>query len=67
MPELRAGWRWPWNSRKAHYFDEGEAISLCGTWMYSGPTQGDASSPATPDDCKACRRKLDKRKEQPKG
>lgn len=52
------GWGWPLNSRKAHYFVEGR--SLCGGWMFFGqPTPNQA--PGSPDDCKACVKKLAKR------
>ena len=57
MAELSAGWRWPINARKAHYFDEGTLISICGKWMYAGPSQGDSFSRSS-DDCAACRRKV---------
>lgn len=53
---LQAGWGWPAQSRKSHYFPDGEAISLCRKWMYTGPR--DNESFESSDDCAACRRKL---------
>jgi hypothetical protein len=61
MPELKAGWRFPPNSRKAHFFDEGQIICLCRKWMFAGLTQGDANSPPSRDDCVECRKRLEKR------
>jgi hypothetical protein len=57
--EERAGWGFPAASRKAHYFD-GDLISLCGKWVYSGPLEPDEGT--SKDDCAACRKKLDKAK-----
>lgn len=57
--DLAAGWRFPSASRKAHAYAEGETTSLCGRWLYSGPTQASLDAPASPDDCAACRRKVD--------
>lgn len=52
------GWGWPLRSRKAHYFVKSR--SLCGRWMYTGElTRNQAAG--SPDDCKACARKLEKR------
>lgn len=55
---LSAGWGWPFLSRKAHFYSDGEAISLCGKWMHTGPR--DNSAFESNDDCAACRRKLNK-------
>ena len=63
MADLAAGWRWPINARKAHYFDEGGLTSLCGRWMYAGPSQGDAFSHSS-DDCADCGRKLEARRDR---
>lgn len=52
-----AGWKWPGNSRKAHYFLSGEVISLCGTWWYSGTTcknQNTAMNKPGKYDCTPC-------------
>lgn len=52
------GWGWPLNSMKAHWFDG--ARSLCGRWMFFGECEPDKFK--STDDCKECRRRLDKRK-----
>lgn len=44
------GWFWPSNSRKAHYFVDGNAA--CGKWfIWSDDVR---ESPPGPDDCKKC-------------
>lgn len=57
MGNLNAGWGWPINFNKAHYFKEGEAVSLCGV-MYSGSRE--QGNDASPDNCAGCKRKLKK-------
>jgi hypothetical protein len=52
-----AGWGWPVNSRKCHYFEQG--ISLCGKWMFFGSPVENQSKAKSLDDCVACRRKLE--------
>jgi hypothetical protein len=52
------GWGWPGNSRKAHYFLDGELISLCGKWMFAGVRHD--TMHASPDNCIACRRRREK-------
>lgn len=52
----KAGWGFPGAARKAHYFEDGEIISVCRKWMYSGPltvNQNMGEKPG-PDDCVAC-------------
>lgn len=56
----REGWGFPANAKKAHYFVGGTA--LCGKWMYFGEYEAEGNVPSK-DDCKACRRKLEKQKE----
>jgi hypothetical protein len=34
---LAAGWAFPVNATKAHYFREGVSLSLCGKWRHEGP------------------------------
>jgi hypothetical protein len=51
------GWGFPGASRKAHYFVGWE--SLCGRWLYQGPLTPNQSDAKSPDDCAACRRKLE--------
>ena len=57
---FKEGWTWLHNSKKWHYFVDGR--SLCGRWMlFSNPglEQGNDDSP---DNCKACSKKLITRK-----
>ena len=58
MP-LAEGWGWPGAARKAHYFEEGETISLCGRWMFAGPRDTNRGG-TSPDDCVECKRRLAK-------
>jgi hypothetical protein len=53
-PKLNAGWGWPLNSKKAHYYTEGEVTSICGAWMYSGPRENTAHD--SPDNCAKCKK-----------
>lgn len=53
-----AGWGWPGNSRKSHFFKAGEPISVCGRWMFAGHRE--TGTAKTPDDCAACRKQVDK-------
>lgn len=61
------GWFWPSGARKAHFDPgRGDMIALCGKWARTNPftggtapIDGDESSPASKDDCVACRRKLE--------
>lgn len=62
MPtDLEAGWGWPANSRKPHYFARNEMISLCGRWMYVGERTKPTPGTVTKDDCAACTKKLQPR------
>jgi hypothetical protein len=54
------GWWFPGLSRKAHYFREGR--SLCGKWGTFGQQPLTPDTHKSPDDCAACRRKLDREK-----
>ena len=54
-----AGWGWPVNSRKCHFFEQG--IALCGKWMFFGAKVDNQSKTKSIDDCVACSRKLDSR------
>jgi hypothetical protein len=58
--EVKEGWGWPLNSRKAHYFTH-EGRSLCGNWMFFGQLQPDDFR--SKDDCKACLKRLAKSRE----
>jgi hypothetical protein len=56
MNKQKEGWGKPTNSKKWHYFIDG--MALCGKWgFYRGPLEPDDGE--SPDDCKACRRKLE--------
>jgi hypothetical protein len=58
---MTEGWARPLNSRKHHYFRKRQ--SVCGKWMlFNDNLEPDTF--ASPDDCVACRRALDKEKEQ---
>ncbi|EEY7015568.1 hypothetical protein E9T65_004957 [Escherichia coli] len=46
-------------AKKHHYFAEGEITSICGGWMYFG-NEREPDTFESPDDCKKCRRKLNK-------
>ncbi len=66
-PAGPTGWFWPTSARKAH-FDGGDGRALCGKWArinpFSGaaaPIDGGADSPPSPDDCVACRRRVEAR------
>jgi hypothetical protein len=56
------GWGFPLASRKAHYFVG--ITSLCGSWLYTGRLEPETEK-RSPDDCKACRRKLERREATP--
>jgi len=61
--ETDGGWAFPNSSSraKAHFYPKPVLLepSLCGRWGYVGlPLQGGADSPASLDDCAACRKKL---------
>ncbi len=53
------GWVFLVNSKKAHYFRNGR--SLCKKWGYMGNTF-EKDEFESPDDCKDCRRRLNKEK-----
>lgn len=53
-----AGWSWPGNSRKAHYFRADEPRSLCSKWFYIGLR--DPENDDSPDNCAECRKSLTK-------
>ncbi|HET9023873.1 MAG TPA: hypothetical protein VFN64_04835, partial [Burkholderiaceae bacterium] len=50
------GWTWLWNARKWHYFVGGR--SLCGRWLLLATADCRDYAEPSPDDCRACRRKL---------
>ena len=52
------GWTWLTNSSKWHYF-RGERRSLCGKFLHMGSMNGlEQGNDDSPDNCAACRRKL---------
>lgn len=55
----KAGWARPGSATKHHYFEEGEVTSICRRWMYFGDNR-EPDTFESPDDCVACRRKLNK-------
>ena len=60
-------WRWPWNARKAHIYEESDSISLCGRWLFTGPDQpfGALGDKPGKEDCAPCWRAAKKREAQP--
>jgi len=60
----KEGWGYIHNSPKWHYFIDGR--SLCGRWLSLGLGKLEQGSDSSPDNCKACRRKLEKRKRKKK-
>lgn len=57
-----ARWQWPLASRKAHWFPEGEIVSACGRWMFTGESNQSQELGEEPgrDDCRVCWRKAKK-------
>jgi len=55
MTDLKRGWGFPGNSRKAHYFLAGEMISICGRMMFAGERFDDKHE--SPDNCAECKRR----------
>lgn len=50
------GWGFPGNSKKAHYFREGEIKSLCNKWIFTG--ERESGNDSSVDNCAECKRKL---------
>ena len=55
----KEGWKWLLNSKKWHYFRNGN--SLCGKWATFG-SEFEQGNNDSPDNCMACRRKLEAEK-----
>lgn len=53
--KLPAGWGWPPNALRAHYFAENESRSLCGKWAYAGKRVN--NNHESPDNCLDCQRR----------
>lgn len=62
MNQVHRGWGFPLNSKKAHYFINGQ--SLCHKWLYLGALED--TNDDSPDNCAVCRRKLLKIREKEK-
>jgi len=58
---MTAGWGWPLNARKAHYFDADDSVAVCRRWMFTGPRDDNETGTPGPDDCAACRKVLVRR------
>lgn len=54
---VKAGWGYPLLATKGHYFKEGESVSICGRWMFTGERYDEKPAPFH---CKACLKKLEK-------
>ena len=59
------GWGFPGLSKKAHYFNAGDSISLCGEWMFSGIRFDEMHE--HPDNCKMCMKKREKQEAKNNG
>lgn len=59
MAEIKEGWGWLINSTKWHYFVDGR--SLCRRWQILFPIKLERGNKDSPDNCKACRKILNKR------
>lgn len=53
---LDAGWGFPAESRKAHFFPANEMFSLCRKWGFFAGRRDD-SNHESPDNCAQCMRK----------
>lgn len=62
MSEENEGWIWLANATKWHYIRKGR--SLCGSWMFLGKQNYQLGNNDSPDNCKACQKKLTKEKEE---
>ena len=60
MEVKNEGWGMCFNTPKWHYFVEGR--SLCGRFMLFGKQDLELGNDNSPDNCKACKAKLEKRK-----
>jgi len=58
----KEGWTWLANSKKWHYFVEGR--SLCGKFLLLQIPELEQGNDGSPDNCMACRKKLEKRREK---
>lgn len=59
------GWTWLTNAKKWHYFKDGRSACL-GYLVFKHPSEGyEVGNDASPDNCKACQRALEKQKAPP--
>lgn len=56
--EIKEGWGFPMNSRKAHYFVDG--VSLCRKWGFFFGRFLEQGNDNSPDNCAACMKALPK-------
>lgn len=61
MTEVKTGWGWPINARKAHFYVD--SFSLCKKWTLFGG-QVENGNDDSPDNCKTCKKELDRLKER---
>ena len=62
MDQLKEGWKWLINATKWHYFVDN--TSLCGRWATLSYGDLESSNDESPDNCKACYKKLKSRQEK---
>ena len=60
--KLKEGWGYLINSTKWHYFRNGR--SLCGKWGILSDKALELGNDDSPDNCKACKKKLTPNKEK---
>lgn len=53
---MKEGWRCLVGATKWHYIRNGR--SMCGNWMYLGPQDLQAGNDGSPDNCRACVKRL---------
>lgn len=56
--DLTEGWGYPLAARKGHFYEQGEIISVCGSWMFTGnrcTLQPHEINEST--ECASCRRR----------
>lgn len=54
---MTEGWTYLTNSKVWHHFRE-DGRSLCGKWLYFGKAEFEQGNDNSPDNCKACIKKL---------
>jgi len=52
----KAGWAYPYGSRKAHYFPAGSSESLCRRYSFGFDILRDEGNDESPDNCAKCKR-----------